>query len=154
MFVCSPAGLGAQFLNSVSYYILILKCPVPIDSGSYTLKAALFHTVPLWCCKQCNRQEDAWEWENLGISLLLKVLTAVFYKSEGAWQVKGEGKLRKVLYRPKCDIQHKVTVKNRRLFFFPTCHRKHALPAYKWSLCNHSNMNNYKISFRDVDYCL
>lgn len=91
MFVCSPAGLGAQFLNSVSYYILILKCPVPIDSGSYTLKAALFHTIPLWCCKQCNRQEDAWEWENLGISLLLKVLTAVFYKSEGAWQVKGEG---------------------------------------------------------------
>lgn len=82
MFVCSPAGLGAQFLNSVSYYILILKCPVSIDSGNYTLKAALFHGIQL--CKQCSRQEDAWEWESSGISLLLKILTAVFYKSEGA----------------------------------------------------------------------
>lgn len=42
MFVCYPAGLGAQFLNFDSYYILILKFPVSIDSGSFTLKAALF----------------------------------------------------------------------------------------------------------------
>lgn len=47
MFVCYPAGLGARFLNSDSYYILILKCPVSIDSGGSTLKAALFHIILL-----------------------------------------------------------------------------------------------------------
>jgi len=47
MFVCYPAGLGTQSLNSDSYYVLILKCPVSIDSGSYTLKAAFFHIILL-----------------------------------------------------------------------------------------------------------